>query len=78
MKNNYLKGQVLSEKEMKEVKGGSWVIVKVVTPPYNPPREIICDICDSEITDFEPNGQENTYVAVCSNCGCRKDVKKEE
>ena len=77
MKKNHSNGQVLSEQEMKEVKGGNWLVVKVVTPPYDPPTKIMCDICDTEITDIEPAAQENTYVAVCSNCGCRKEVKKE-
>lgn len=70
MKKTNLNGQVLSEKEMKEVKGGAWIIVA------GPPQNWICDVCGNPLTDFhhEPDG---TYVSVCSYCGSEMRKKKE-
>ena len=70
MKKNHLNGQVLSEKEMKEVKGGAWYIVK------NPPTLWKCEECGYDIEYYLYNGE--LYCAVCENCGCRKEFKVEE
>ena len=78
MKTTALKGHPLTEKEMCEVKGGMWYAIKMVTDPNKEPDPFLCEGCGYEITEFEYNEQGGNYVAVCFNCGCKKEVKIEE
>ena len=70
MKNSNVNGQVLSENQMKEVKGGNWIIVA------NPTMKWICDVCGEKITEFMHEGE--NYVAICSNCGSTNEIQIEE
>ena len=72
MKKNHSNGQVLSEQEMKEVKGGEWYVIA------GTPKAFYCDACGNLIYKFEYNALTETYVAVCDLCGCSKEVKVEE
>lgn len=72
MKKNHSNGQVLSEQEMKEVKGGEWYVIA------GTPDAFYCESCGNLIYEFGYNAFTGTYVAVCDLCGCSKEVKVEE
>ena len=74
MKDLILKGHPLTENESKEVKGGAWYAIKVVTFL----RPFPCDLCGNIIKRFKYNENTETYTAVCENCGCNKEVQIEE
>ena len=78
MKDLILKGHPLTENESKEVKGGAWYAIKVVTEPHTPPTDFPCDICGHTISKFMYNANTQTYTSVCFECGCEKEVKIEE
>lgn len=63
MKKKNQNGQVLSEKEMRGVKGGAWIVVA------NPPQDWRCDVCGATLTDFH-HEEGSGYVSVCKVCGC--------
>ena len=72
MKKNHSNGQVLSEQDMKEVKGGEWYVIAGTPDAFN------CETCGNVIYKFEYNALTGTYVAICDVCGCSKEVKAEE
>ena len=78
MKKEFFKGHPLTENETREVKGGAWYAIKVVTEPYEPPKAFNCDLCGHRIYLFGYNADNETYTAVCENCGCGKYVKVED
>lgn len=67
MKSKNLNGHVMSENEMKEVKGGCEISPKNVT---DVPKE--CGVCGGQAFDYysEP------HLFICKNCGCT--VSEEE
>ena len=78
MKKVFVKGHPLTENESKEVKGGAWYAMKVVSDPFATPEKFPCTECGYEIDTFLYKPDEKTYYAVCDNCGCSKEVKMEE
>lgn len=67
MEKKHLKGQVLSEKEMRKVKGGT---------PYKVGAEVIengkwkfCPACAYEFTDEELEALKNGDTVKCQDCG---------
>ena len=74
MKKNHLNGQVLSEKEMKEVKGGAWYLIypngKLPEVPFP------CEVCGHPIKELTYNG--DNFLGICENCGSRKEIQLEE
>lgn len=59
MKKTVLNGQVLSEKEMKEVKGGAEITLDG--------RFYYCPICGKEVSADEI--LKGVFYAKCGNCG---------
>ena len=76
MKETIVKGRSLTEKELKDVKGGTYYPLYNVTNP--PPKPFLCDVCDHEVYLFLYDGDSGLFTAICENCGCRKEVKVEE
>lgn len=61
MKSMKANGQVLSEKEMREVKGGyirevNWVIK-------------VCEMCGTPYKEDDVEIKGGTYIYTCHNCG---------
>ncbi len=59
MKNSKVNGLVLSEQEMREVKGGT-----IVIPPVGAPGK--CSVCGNRSYHYESG------IYTCKNCGCVK------
>lgn len=76
MKKVFVKGHPLTENELKEVKGGSIYVIKVVNG--NAPDAFSCEDCGNRIYMFDYNADKKLYYAMCNVCGCRNEVRKEE
>ena len=68
MKNSNVNGQVLSEQEMREVKGG-----------YANERQykenlVLCERCGTEL-EGDPHPYNGGYRIFCYNCGTSVDVE---
>ena len=69
MEKKNLNGQVLSEKEMREVKGGyirevDWVIK-------------VCEMCGTSYEKGDVEIKGSTYIYTCHNCGNLTETKIE-
>ena len=73
MKQTIVKGRPLTEKDLKEVKGGEFYFIKVITSlkPFS------CDSCGYTISKFITTSDEDIYTAICEYCGCCENVKME-
>ena len=71
MEKKNLKGQVLSEKEMREVKGGEFN--DNITNPHA--EDLICENCGNPlIGTFVYNSKTRLYSCFCSVCGTEKTI----